>query len=136
MWLLGFVAALSVGAFLLPPFGPVVSVIAVAVTAVAVSAGLAAWATTVEVGDGELRAGRAHVSVRLLGEPIALDAERAALLRGRDIDPAAYHLIRSWVRCAVLVDLSDPQDPTPYWYVATHQPQRLAEAIQAARGDR
>jgi hypothetical protein len=32
-----------------------------------------------------------------------------------------------------MVDVTDPTDPTPYWYVATRQPQQLASALDAAR---
>jgi hypothetical protein len=47
--------------------------------------------------------------------------------------PAAYHLIRGWVATAVLVDVTDPNDRTPYWYVATRHPEKLAAAIDQAR---
>jgi hypothetical protein len=33
----------------------------------------------------------------------------------------------------VKVELTDPQDPTPYWLVSTRRPERVVEAIAEAR---
>ena len=132
-WLLGAALAASVGVVLLPVAGRGVGAVAAVVTAALVGGALWSTAARVSVTDGELAAGRAHIPVGLLGPPIPLDAERAALLRGREIDPAAYHLIRPWAPTAVIVDVLDPDDPTPYWYVATRSPDRLAAAIHAAQ---
>jgi hypothetical protein len=33
----------------------------------------------------------------------------------------------------VRVTVTDPQDPTPYWLVSTRHPEKLVEALQAAR---
>jgi hypothetical protein len=135
VWLLavalGFCATL--GLAVLPALGPLPAIGAFAVAAGATVWWFAASAALVEVHDGTLRAGRARIPVTLLGEAVPLDARRAGLLRGADIDPAAYHLIRGWVATAVLVDVTDPNDRTPYWYVATRHPEKLAAAIDQAR---
>lgn len=93
-------------------------------------------AARVEVSDGELRAGRAHIDVGLLGEPTALDAAEARLLAGRDADARAYLLLRPYVRTAVRVPVLDPGDPAPYWLVSTRRPQRLVAALDRARARR
>lgn len=98
---------------------------------------LGAWfflssTATVEVRDGELRAGRAHIPASLLGPVTALDADTAAHLRGPGIDPRAYHLLRSSVKTAVRADVRDPGDPTPYWYVSTRRPKALVAALAQA----
>ena len=54
-------------------------------------------------------------------------------VRGPDSDPAGYHLIRGWVPAGVRADVIDPDDPTPYWFVASRRPDELAAAIEAAR---
>lgn len=84
--------------------------------------------------DGEtLTAGPARIPVSALGRVEVLDAERARAIRGPESDPAGYHLIRGWVPAGVRADVIDPQDPTPYWFVATRHPAVLAAAIEAAR---
>jgi hypothetical protein len=86
----------------------------------------------VSVGDGELRAGAAHVPVTLLRDPRALDAAQARHELGPGLDARAHLAQRGWVRTAVRVDLDDPADPTPYWLVSTRRPQALVAALLAA----
>lgn len=91
-------------------------------------------AARVQVGGGALRAGRARISVDLLGEARPLDAEAAHRQAGVDADARAYLLLRPYLKRAVRVDLEDPADPTPYWLVSTRRPAELAGALDAARG--
>ncbi len=132
-WLVVGGLALSVGWVLLvalPP--PAVLAVTVAVAAAGGWA-LRSWAAPVEVCDGHLRAGRARIPVACTGPAVPLDAATAAHVRGPGIDPRAFHLIRGWVPTAVLVDVEDPQDPTPYWYVSTRRPADLVRALEEAR---
>ena len=39
-------------------------------------------------------------------------------------------LLRSWIPTAVRVDLNDPDDPTPYWFISTRKPVELVRALQ------
>ena len=90
-------------------------------------------AAVVRVEGETLTAGRAHIPVSALGPVVVLDAELARAVRGPESDPAAYHLIRGWVPAGVKAAVVDPNDPTPYWFVATRRPAELAAAIEAAR---
>ncbi|MDX6354043.1 MAG: hypothetical protein QOF98_946, partial [Streptomyces sp.] len=48
-------------------------------------------------------------------------------------DPRAFMLLRSYVPTALKVTVIDPTDPTPYLYLSTRTPQRLAEALAAVK---
>jgi hypothetical protein len=87
----------------------------------------------VEVDAGELRAGRAHIPVSLLGTGVELepDARRAAL--GRDLDARAYVCLRAWIPAMVRWDVNDTADATPYWLVSTRRPRELRAAVTAAQ---
>ena len=128
VWVLAATFGVAFGAALGIPVGVLVTVLLGGL----VSYGLARAAARVAVEDGSLVAGHARAPLSALGPPVVLDAERARHLRGPGSDPAAYHLIRGWVPAGVLLDVVDPQDPTPYWYVATRHPDRLAAAVIAA----
>ncbi|GAA1475746.1 DUF3093 domain-containing protein [Nocardioides aestuarii] len=91
-------------------------------------------AARIEVGESRLRAGRAGIEVRHLGDATALDADAARRLAGRDADARAYLLLRPYLKRAVRVDLHDPADPAPYWLLSTRHPDALAQAIATARG--
>ncbi|WP_239459879.1 DUF3093 domain-containing protein [Nocardioides daejeonensis] len=85
----------------------------------------------IEVVDGELRAGRAHIPLALLGEATALDPEAARRAAGVEADARAYLLLRPYLKRAVKVQIDDPADPTPYWLLATRHPQRLAHVLSS-----
>jgi hypothetical protein len=85
----------------------------------------------VEVRGGVLYAGRAHIPLALLAEPRALDGDEVRLALGVDADARAYLLVRPYIRRGVLVRVSDPADPTPYWLVSSRHPRTLAAAIAA-----
>ena len=94
---------------------------------------MVALAPVVEVRDGELRVGRAHIPVELLGQPVALTGEEARAARGRNLDPRSWHVIRGGIDGVVTVSVTDPDDPTPVWVVSSRTPDRLAAAVGAAQ---
>ena len=108
-----------------------IAVLTAALVAAALAYALVRTALVVEVDGTTLRAGRARIPLAVLGAAVPLDAGQAARLRGRDIDPRAYHAMRGWVATAVRVEVVDPRDPTPYWYVSTRRPEALAAAVAA-----
>ncbi|MGI8646147.1 MAG: DUF3093 domain-containing protein [Nocardioides sp.] len=114
---------------------PTSAVLAVTGTAaVAMGAGLWSYgAARVQVRDGELRAGAAHIDVRHLGSVTALDAEAARRVAGPEADARAYLLLRPYLKRAVRVEVVDPADPTPYWLVGTRRPDRLVTALTSLR---
>jgi hypothetical protein len=130
-WLLPIGAGASVGLVI-----PVVASIGVAaaaalVVAVVVAWALVGWAAVVRVDASGLRAGRARLPWSAIGSVAALDEEAARRVRGPQADPRAYLLLRSYVPRAVVVEVDDPGDPTPYWYVSTRRPKALAAALTA-----
>lgn len=131
-WILVVIFVLTVGLVVLA-VGPIAALVAMAVAAAGTVAGLLAWSARIEVTERELVAGRAHIPLGLLGQPVALEARRARHARGPGFSPAAFHLLRGWVSTAVVVQVHDPADPTPYWYVSTRRPDQLAAAIVAAQ---
>ena len=133
---LGWMTAVGAGAVTLVAFVPVNGVLAMVTGAVVLAVSLAvtiATAPVVEVGAGELRAGRAHIPVQLLGAGVELepDARRAAL--GRDLDARAYVCLRAWIPAMVRWDVNDTADATPYWLVSTRRPRELRAAVTAAQ---
>jgi hypothetical protein len=83
----------------------------------------------VEVDVQSLRAGQAVIERSYLGKVEALTGDDARHAFGRDCDPKAYLLLRSYVSGAVRVEITDPRDPAPYWVIATRDPERLAAAL-------
>ncbi|TCO52513.1 DUF3093 domain-containing protein [Actinocrispum wychmicini] len=85
----------------------------------------------VRVTDDELWVGDAHLPFRFVGEIQVLNAHEKRPALGRDLDPAAYVQHRGWIPMALRVELTDPDDPTPYWIFSTRSPEKLAELLRA-----
>jgi hypothetical protein len=133
VWLVAWFLVLTLVLAYLFAVGPWLAGAALGLAGGIVAWGLLRAAALVLVDGDELVAGRARIPVRYLGPAQALDEERARRVRGVGADPAAHHLIRPWIGTAVRVEVTDPRDPHPYWYVATRHPARLAAAITAAQ---
>ena len=116
------------------PLGPVAGVVTMGGGTLVAVWLLVRAAAPVQVRGGVLVAGRARLPVSVVASVTALDPSAARALRGPRADARAYLLLRPWVSTAVRVDLADPDDPTPYWYVATRRPEELASALDAASG--
>lgn len=80
-----------------------------------------------------LVAGDARIPLSALGEAEALDEEEALAWRRHKADPRAHMLLRGYVPTAVRIEVTDPEDPTPYLYLSTRHPQALVRAVRSAR---
>ncbi|WP_218594383.1 DUF3093 domain-containing protein [Pseudonocardia oceani] len=84
----------------------------------------------VQVRDGELRAGGAALALRHVGRVDVLrDRDEKQVALGPDLDPTAHLLHRAWVRPVVRVEVTDPEDPTPYWVVSVRDAEGLVRAL-------
>ena len=129
LWLIVAGISVSMGAAYGGPFGATVGWATGLSTAVLTTAGLLVWSPVIQVGGGQLVAGRAHIDIGFVGDVNELDKTHAATTRGRDADTRAWMLLRGWIPTALRVDITDPADPTPYWYLSTRHPHQLASAI-------
>jgi len=97
---------------------------------VAVLAMMLLGRTRVRVADGRLQVGQATKELRHLGvAEVVPRAERQTAL-GPELDPAAYLLLRAWIRQVVRVEITDPDDPTPYWVFSVRDAPALIAALK------
>ena len=76
-------------ALVFAPIDRTLALVVGAAVGVAVVALLIAGSPVVELRDGVLRAGRAHIDVGLLGDPVVFAADEARQQRGAGLDPRA-----------------------------------------------
>ncbi|MER5226544.1 MULTISPECIES: DUF3093 domain-containing protein [Streptomyces] len=132
-WLVCFLVGVSMALILLP-FGvlPLLGGLAGG-TAVAAVVTSSYGSVRIRVVGGSLIAGDAKIPVSALGEAHVLDAEEARAWRSVKANPRAFMLLRAYIPTALRVEVTDPSDPTPYLYLSTREPERLAAALDAAR---
>ncbi|MGK4580799.1 DUF3093 domain-containing protein [Kitasatospora sp. HPMI-4] len=132
-WLLPLATGLSLALIALR-FSAVAALVGLVVGIVAAAAALSSYGSArIRVVQGSLVAGQARIPVEALGEAHPLDRDEAVAWRGVKADPRAFMLLRSYIPTALRVEITDPADPTPYVYLSTRSPQRLATALAKAR---
>lgn len=134
LWLLAAAGgAAPMVALVFVPVNTTLALITGALVGVALIALLVLASPVLEVADGELRAGRAHIDVSLLGAPQTLADEPARLARGQNLDPRSWHVIRGGIDGIVTIPVLDPVDPAPAWVMSSRTPERLAAAVRRAQ---
>jgi hypothetical protein len=133
-WLLGVLTAAIFGTLIWAGFSLLVAAASYAVLFAVLAIGLLLWGRAeIAVRPGELRAGPASMPLAQAGEVVALDEAQARALRGPRADPAAYLLIRPYLKLAVYVEVTGDGAPRPYWLISTRRPAALATAIERSR---
>ncbi|MFD4605396.1 DUF3093 domain-containing protein [Streptomyces sp. NPDC058464] len=132
-WFLSFLIGVSFALVLLP-FGtlPMLGGLVGGTAAAAVVASSYGSPRIRVVGDS-LIAGEARIPVSALGSSEVLDPDEARAWRTYKADVRAFLLLRSYIPRALRVEVTDPEDPTPYLYLSTREPEALAAAIEAAK---
>jgi hypothetical protein len=84
----------------------------------------------IRVSGTELQVGAARLPLRYVGrvEIVPKDGKQVAL--GPELDPSAYLLHRAWAGRVVRVEVTDPDDPTPYWIFSVRDAEKLVAALE------
>ncbi|MET8178766.1 DUF3093 domain-containing protein [Streptomyces sp. NPDC005336] len=132
-WFIAFLIGVSMALIMLP-FGTLPMLGGLIGGAALASVAVSSYGSArVRVVAGSLVAGDARIPVSALGTSEVLDAAEAAAWRTHKADPRAFMLLRSYIPSALRVEVTDPEDPTPYVYVSTRDPEGLAAALAAVR---
>ncbi|GAA1130833.1 DUF3093 domain-containing protein [Arthrobacter flavus] len=128
IWL---VAAGAAGASVVTfaPINLTTGFIAATVVAVVLGTLLVLSTPRIVVTATHLTVGRATIERRFLGGASAFTGEDATAQRGPQLNGIAYLCIRGWISPVVRVEITDPDDPTPYWLTSTRRPDRLVAAL-------
>lgn len=132
-WLISFLVGVSFALILLP-FGtlPLLGGL-VGGTAVAAVAASSYGSIRIRVVGDALIAGEAKIPVAALGGAEILGPEEARAWRTYKADTRAFMLLRAYIPTALRVQVTDPEDPTPYLYLSTREPEQLVAALESAR---
>jgi len=107
--------------------GLITMLISVAVTV------LATWkiSQVIEVTTEELRVGKAHIHRRHIGKIAILDAKQTAHALGGGAHGSALTVTRAAIKRSIVVEISDDNDPHPYWQFSTRKPEAVQSALQS-----
>jgi hypothetical protein len=83
----------------------------------------------IEVTATTLQVGRAVIEREFIGAVSVYQGDDATEQRGTRLNGLAYLCIRGWIQPVVKVEITDPNDKTPYWLASSRNPERLAAAL-------
>lgn len=116
---------------MLAPISVPLAIPASAVVYLLFCAFLFATSPVLTVTPDSLQAGRATIARSFIGSAQPLSAEKTKKLLSFESDARAHLVIRSWIARSVQVEITDKNDPTPYWLLSTRKPEELAEVLNS-----
>lgn len=87
----------------------------------------------VTVGPQGVRVGDSLLEWPYVGSVQVLDPVAWRARIGPQSDARAFMYVRPYVKAGVEITVADPEDPHPYWLVASRRPEELAAAVADQR---
>ena len=87
----------------------------------------------IQIDELNFRVGRARLPLQYVGKVQKLDDQQSRRARSTDANSNAHFQLRGGIKNTVIVEVTDPQDPHPYWQVSTRNPDELISALQVAK---
>ena len=124
---LGLVVPATVLIFL--PLNVFVGVISGFVLWISSVAVLWVFSPVIVVTEEGLRVGTAYLEREFWGQAQAFRGLEARHERGPGAHGLAWLSLRPWIGPVVKIEVSDPEDPTPYWLISSKNPEALLAAL-------
>jgi len=83
----------------------------------------------IAITNDTLSAKNAVIERKFLGNATVIPKDEVFEELGQKLDARAWLAIQSSVKGLVKVEITDPQDPTPYWLISTRNPEVLAKEL-------
>lgn len=83
----------------------------------------------ISVTDSNLSIGQVSIETKFLGKAEVVSPQDAFQERGVKLDSRAFTKFQIGVKQLVKIEITDPADPTPYWLIATRNPEVVAALI-------
>ncbi len=125
-----FLAGASILIFL--PISLLTGVIAFFVVLTILVIALITSTPTIAVTAETLQVGRAHIERKFVGQVAVYHGDAATEQRGIKLNGLAFLCIRGWIKPVVKIQITDPDDKTPYWLTSSRTPDNLAAALRGA----
>ena len=88
----------------------------------------------VEVDDSGFAVGDSLLPLSVITDAVAVSARQSFEERGVKLSPGAYVRFQISVKTHVKIFIADKNDPTPYWLIATRDPERVVEVLTELKG--
>ena len=131
--LLPLVLLLPTAYFTLLPFNELAGLLLGPLFLAAILVSIFFAAPVIEVANDEIAVGDTEVPLKFVSKITIIEAKDGFEERGVRLSPAAYARFQMGVKTMVKIELSDPDDKTPYWLISSKNPQGVVAAFEAAK---
>lgn len=83
----------------------------------------------ISVTQAEFTCGNFKISRNYIKQVTPLDKNEMRQIRGVSGDPAAHLELRFWVNTGIKIEISDPNDPTPYILISSKKYKKLSAIL-------
>ncbi|MEO6530814.1 MAG: DUF3093 domain-containing protein [Specibacter sp.] len=133
LWIWVIVVGLSAaGILIFMPISPLAGYVAFAVLLVLQVVMLLTSTPTISVTPETVQVGRAQIERKYVGDVSYYYGDDATAQRGTKLNGLAYLCIRGWISPVVKIEITDPDDKTPYWLASSRNPEHFAAALGGA----
>jgi hypothetical protein len=133
MWVFAFIMTTSLGIAYSQAYGTELGLIVAISTTLAVAVGLIVNTPLIQIDELNFRVGRARLPLQYVGKIQVLDDAQSKRARSTDANSNAHFQLRGGIKSSVIIEVTDPQDPHPYWQVSTRKPDSLVAALAKAK---
>jgi hypothetical protein len=132
-WTFAFIMTASLGIAYGRAYGMDLGLIVGIAATILVTIGLIVNTPLIQVDELNFRVGRARLPLQYVGKIQKLDEEQSRRARSTDANSNAHFQLRGGIKNTVIVEVTDPQDPHPYWQVSSRNPDALINALNATK---
>lgn len=132
-WVFAFIMTSSLGIAYGRAFGADLGTLVGIAATLVVAIGLVVNTPLIQIDELNFRVGRARLPLQYVGKIQKLDEDHSRRARSVDADSNAHFQLRGGIKNTVIVEVTDPQDPHPYWQISTRNPDALITALNAAK---
>lgn len=133
LWISALLMTSSLGIAYGQAYGKELGFVVAISTTLAVAIGLIVNTPLIQIDELNFRAGRARLPLQYVGKIQVLDDVQSKRARSTDANSKAHFQLRGGIKGSVIVEVTDPQDPHPYWQVSTRKPDALIAALANAK---
>jgi hypothetical protein len=132
-WTFAYIMTSSLGIAYGRAYGMDLGIVVGVAATVAVTIGLVVNTPLIQIDELNFRVGRARLPLEYVGKIQMLDEEQSRRARSTDANSNAHFQLRGGIKYTLLVEVTDPQDPHPYWQVSSRKPDSLVTALHTAK---
>lgn len=132
-WTFAYIMTISLGIAYGQAYGYDLGVIVAIVATVIVTGALVVNTPLIQIDELNFRVGRARLPLQFVGKIQKLDEQQSRRARSTDANSNAHFQLRGGIKNTIIVEVTDAQDPHPYWQVSTRKPDQLIDALNKAK---